>query len=435
MRPDPPSTALLLVSFDTDWRFGSEHSRHIAARAARARRRAAPRRDRLAVGARLLPHGHPRLPRGGGGPAQRLSPATHSATSALKRSGSSHIGQWPLSSKTCSSLDGRCSASQVPDACLMTPSSVPHTSRCGSVSDGMTGRRSRSVWSARMTAPGVRVDAADRVDHRRLLRRGGQRLEHLAHEVGEEAAEVRLRGLQVGPELQRRDHAVRPVGLREVGRALGDDHDAREPRVLGELPLVLPGHERPHRPAQEHRVVELEVLDERADVARVLGDAVAALARRRRAVPAEVERDDAVAGRRARRCCARRSGATCRRRAGARAGVPEPTSVTATVAPVESPIRFSVIPVPSLTVTIAVQAQDEVLGAAREVAAEIAPRADLHDREGSFSQENIDALWRAGHREPQPPRGPRRAGREPAHDRRRGARPSPRATPPPRSSG
>ena len=77
-------------------------------------------------------------------------------------------------------------------------------------------------------------------------------------------------------------------------------------------------------------------------------------------------------------------------------GVPEPTSVTATVAPVESPIRFSVIPVPSLTVTIAVQAQDEVLGAARDVAAEIAPRADLHDREGSFSQENIDALWRAG---------------------------------------
>ncbi len=46
--------------------------------------------------------------------------------------------------------------------------------------------------------------------------------------------------------------------------------------------------------------------------------------------------------------------------------------------------------------TIAVQAHDEVLGAAREVAAEIAPRADLHDREGSFSQENIDALWRAG---------------------------------------
>ena len=45
---------------------------------------------------------------------------------------------------------------------------------------------------------------------------------------------------------------------------------------------------------------------------------------------------------------------------------------------------------------IAVQAQDEVLGAARDVAAEIAPRADLHDREASFSQENIDALWRAG---------------------------------------
>ena len=27
----PPSTDVLLVSFDTDWRFGSEHSRHIAA--------------------------------------------------------------------------------------------------------------------------------------------------------------------------------------------------------------------------------------------------------------------------------------------------------------------------------------------------------------------------------------------------------------------
>jgi alkylation response protein AidB-like acyl-CoA dehydrogenase len=63
---------------------------------------------------------------------------------------------------------------------------------------------------------------------------------------------------------------------------------------------------------------------------------------------------------------------------------------------VESLIRFSVIPVPSLTVTIAVSAQGEVLAAAQAVAAEIAPRADLHDREGSFSQENIDALWRVG---------------------------------------
>ena len=26
----PPSTDILLVSFDSDWRFGSEHSRHIA---------------------------------------------------------------------------------------------------------------------------------------------------------------------------------------------------------------------------------------------------------------------------------------------------------------------------------------------------------------------------------------------------------------------
>ena len=115
-------------------------------------------------------------------------------------------------------------------------------------------------------------------------------------------------------------------------------------------------------------------------------------------------------------------------------GRPEPTSVTATVAPVESPIRFSVIPVPSLTVTIAVQAHDEVLGAAREVAAEIAPRADLHDREGTFSQENIDALWRAGHRQPQPPR----AHGGPGADLRTTAAavaPSPRATPRRRSSG
>jgi alkylation response protein AidB-like acyl-CoA dehydrogenase len=37
-----------------------------------------------------------------------------------------------------------------------------------------------------------------------------------------------------------------------------------------------------------------------------------------------------------------------------------------------------------------------VLAAAQGVAAEIAGRADLHDREGSYSQENIDALWAAG---------------------------------------
>jgi alkylation response protein AidB-like acyl-CoA dehydrogenase len=53
--------------------------------------------------------------------------------------------------------------------------------------------------------------------------------------------------------------------------------------------------------------------------------------------------------------------------------------------------------VPSLTVTVAVHASSgSVLAAARDVAAEIATRADRHDREGSFSQENIDALWAAG---------------------------------------
>lgn len=40
--------------------------------------------------------------------------------------------------------------------------------------------------------------------------------------------------------------------------------------------------------------------------------------------------------------------------------------------------------------------QHDVLAAARDVAAEIAGRADRHDREGSFSQANIDALWNAG---------------------------------------
>lgn len=38
----------------------------------------------------------------------------------------------------------------------------------------------------------------------------------------------------------------------------------------------------------------------------------------------------------------------------------------------------------------------EALEAARAVAADVATRADLHDREGSFAHENIDALWRAG---------------------------------------
>jgi alkylation response protein AidB-like acyl-CoA dehydrogenase len=38
----------------------------------------------------------------------------------------------------------------------------------------------------------------------------------------------------------------------------------------------------------------------------------------------------------------------------------------------------------------------DVLAAAGSVAAEIATRADRHDREGSYAQENIDALWATG---------------------------------------
>ena len=174
------------------------------------------------------------------------------------------------------------------------------------------------------------------------------------------------------------------------------------------------------------------MLDERADVARVLRDAVTP----------SLDGDAP---------CPRKSSATTRWPAASASmlrpkkwrdmqtpcrstsGGPEPTSVTATLAPVESPIRFSVIPVPSLTVTVAVQAHEEALVAAREVAAEIAPRADLHDREGSFSQENIDALWRRRHRQPQPPRGPRRARARtcarppPRCARRRGRRAPPRS--------
>jgi alkylation response protein AidB-like acyl-CoA dehydrogenase len=48
-----------------------------------------------------------------------------------------------------------------------------------------------------------------------------------------------------------------------------------------------------------------------------------------------------------------------------------------------------------LTVTAVAQATSP-LDAARAVAAEIATRADRHDREGTYSQENIDALWAAG---------------------------------------
>jgi alkylation response protein AidB-like acyl-CoA dehydrogenase len=47
-------------------------------------------------------------------------------------------------------------------------------------------------------------------------------------------------------------------------------------------------------------------------------------------------------------------------------------------------------------VTLAVPTKTDVLAAARDVASEIATRADRHDREGSFSRENIDALWAAG---------------------------------------
>ena len=52
-----------LVSFSSDWRFGSEHSRDIAARAGGARRRRPPRGDRLALGPRLVPDGRFRATR------------------------------------------------------------------------------------------------------------------------------------------------------------------------------------------------------------------------------------------------------------------------------------------------------------------------------------------------------------------------------------
>ena len=41
-RPARPDTRFLALSFDSDWRFGTEHSRHLTARARGARRRRAP---------------------------------------------------------------------------------------------------------------------------------------------------------------------------------------------------------------------------------------------------------------------------------------------------------------------------------------------------------------------------------------------------------
>ena len=46
--------------------------------------------------------------------------------------------------------------------------------------------------------------------------------------------------------------------------------------------------------------------------------------------------------------------------------------------------------------SLAVPTKQDVIAAAHVVASEIAPRADRHDRDGSFSQANIDALWTAG---------------------------------------
>ncbi len=46
--------------------------------------------------------------------------------------------------------------------------------------------------------------------------------------------------------------------------------------------------------------------------------------------------------------------------------------------------------------SMAVRETADITAEAESVAAEIAGRADRHDREGSFSQENIEALWAAG---------------------------------------
>ena len=46
--------------------------------------------------------------------------------------------------------------------------------------------------------------------------------------------------------------------------------------------------------------------------------------------------------------------------------------------------------------TVAVRANADVLAAARDVAADIATRAERHDRDGSFSHENIAAIWAGG---------------------------------------
>ena len=68
------------------------------------------------------------------------SRAIHSVSRALNFSGSSHMGQWPLCSNTYSSDRGSSRCSQSAAASLPTFSSRPQTSRCGTVSRGISSR-------------------------------------------------------------------------------------------------------------------------------------------------------------------------------------------------------------------------------------------------------------------------------------------------------
>ena len=117
--------------------------------------------------------------------------------------------------------------------------------------------------------------------------------EHRRAEVGERARHVLLdRKAQLG-ELVELQQAVRPVRALEIGRPLRD-HDLRRDPMHAELTEVLPGHDRSHRPPDEHRVLESELLEHVVDVARVLGDGMPVVARGRSPVAAEIERDHAV---------------------------------------------------------------------------------------------------------------------------------------------
>ena len=250
------------------------------------------------------------------------SASIQSPTTWLKRSGSSHIGQWPDCSKTTSSAARLRLRQPRPvgrgDDLLV---GAPDEQRRHGV-----GRDELAVVLQRLVEQDARAGVG--ADALRLGAAGAPapRRSAGASSISGTKCSMKPRKSSCAASSAPNSSSSgkipssQPPALRSVGPC--ETLTCAAMPVAAELAHEIPDHERPHRPADEHRVLERERVEQVLHVLRRTG--------RRCGRPRSPATRRARAGRRrrrgsarrARRCCARRSGATCRRRGSARPAGP-----------------------------------------------------------------------------------------------------------------